>query len=253
MKRVLLVSTSEVFLSRNMQLLAGRGFEVRSAATGTDALRRQRENGFDLILSELELDDMDGCTLCQRVRQLDGSQQLPVILVCYDNGASIRKIERSGASAMLLKPLEPAQLLGVVGSFLDMNLSRSVRVAIIVTVVSITEHFEFVCISRDISNTGMLLETTQRLTLGSRIVCRFTLPDSIAIEASGEVVRCVSEPGEGSHYGVKFIALKPGFRLAIDEYVAVGNNGPPAGSPPDSEYAAVKGRRFTGLHQGADG
>lgn len=220
MKKVLLVSASKVFLTRNTNLLVGRGFLVFTATNGTTALDLHREHCFDLVLSELELEDMDGCTLCCDVRMAGNSRHLPVILICYDIGNSIKKVEQSGASAMLLKPVDPTQLLETVGSFLDMQVARSKRVALTVNVTSMTQHLEFICISRDISNTGILLETEHQLSLGSRIICKFRLTDTCQVEAAGEIIRCMSGADSKNYYGVKFHALPAHYCQAIDDYVA---------------------------------
>lgn len=220
MKKVLLVSASKVFLTRNTNLLVGRGFLVFTASNGATALSLHHEHQFDLVLSELELEDMDGGALCSTIRLAEDSRHLPVILICYDIGNSIRKVEQSGASAMLLKPVDPTQLLETVGSFLDMQLARSKRVALTVNVVSMLQHLEFICISRDISTTGILLETEHQLSLGCRIVCKFKLTDTCQVETAGEVIRCMSGSDDKNFYGVKFLALQPHYRQAIDDYVA---------------------------------
>jgi len=80
MKKILLISTSKIFLKRNTNLLTGRGLEIFTAANGEDALKLHEEQTFDLILSELELDGMDGSRLCSEIRMMKNSSQVSVIL-----------------------------------------------------------------------------------------------------------------------------------------------------------------------------
>lgn len=220
MKKILLVSTSKIFLKRNENLLQGRGLEIFTTADGEEAISLHEEHAFDLILSELELDGMDGSRLCSAIRTMKNSPQVSIILVCYDILNSIHRVEQSGANAMLLKPLDPNQLLETIGSFVDMQLGRSKRVVLNVKVISTQIDQEFLCFSHDISTTGILLETEHQLSLGNRIICKFTLDDGFNMEAGGEVIRYLSLPDSRNLYGVKFIALPLAFRQAIEAYVA---------------------------------
>jgi CheY-like chemotaxis protein len=219
MRKILLVSTSKVFLRRNSNLLFGRGLNVFTAYNGEEALKLHEEHIFDLILSELELDGIDGSRLCAEVHMLKNSQHVSIILICYDILNSIHRVEQSGANAMLLKPIDPIQLLETIGSFIDMQLGRSKRVVLNVKVISKQFDQEFLCFSHDVSNTGILLETEHQLSLGNRIICKFTLDDSFNIEAEGEVIRYMKLPEYRNLYGVKFLTLPLPCRNAIEDYV----------------------------------
>lgn len=220
MKKILLVSSSKVFLKRNANLLLGRGLQVSTASNGVEALKLHEEHTFDLVLSELELDGIDGSRLCSEIHMLKNPQSVSIILICYDILNSIHRVEKSGANAMLLKPLDPMLLLETIGSFVDMQLGRSKRVVLNVKVISKQFDQEFLCFSHDVSNSGILIETEHQLSLGNRIICKFTLDDSFNIEAEGEVIRYLSLPEARNLYGVKFLALPMACRKAIEDYVA---------------------------------
>ncbi len=220
MKQVLIASASKVFLKRNSNLLRGRGFQLFTTTNGADALKMHDEYGFDLILADLRLDDMSGCTLCTLVHKNETTHHTPIILICHNLSGSIERIEQSCASAMLLKPVDPIKLLETVGSFIDTHIGRSKRVVLKVKVTSKKSDLEFLCTSHDISNSGMLLETEYHLALGSRIVCHFTLPGSARIETEGEVIRFMTTVECENLYGIKFIGLSMAHRAAIDGYVA---------------------------------
>jgi CheY-like chemotaxis protein len=73
MKKVLLASASRVFLKRNANLLKGRGFQLITTLSGAEALKLHKENLFDLVLADLKLEDMCGCTLLSMVRDEETS------------------------------------------------------------------------------------------------------------------------------------------------------------------------------------
>ncbi|PKO30568.1 MAG: hypothetical protein CVU36_09200 [Betaproteobacteria bacterium HGW-Betaproteobacteria-9] len=219
MKKILLVSSSKGFLKRNTTLLAGRELSVFTVSSGEEALKLHEELVFDLILSELELEGMDGSRLCSEVHMAKNSQLVPVILICYDRLDSIQRVEQSGANALILKPIDPIQLLETIGSFIDMQIGKSKRVVLNVKVITKKSELEFFCFSHDISNTGILLESEYQLSLGDKIVCAFNLDDTVQIEAAGEVIRCMSMNDGKNLYGVKFSAIPLSYRKAIDSYI----------------------------------
>src|SRR5512137_286386 len=105
MKKVLLASASKVFLKHNSSLLSQRGFQLVTLTNGAEALKLHAEYTFDLILADLQLEDMSGCTLCSLIRREESLRHIPIVLICHNIEGSIRRIEQSGASAMLLKPI----------------------------------------------------------------------------------------------------------------------------------------------------
>jgi len=220
MKKVLLASASRAFLNRITNLLLKRGFQLFTATSGAEALKLHHEHFFDLILSDLELEDMGGNKFCSLTHSGESLRYVPVILTCHNIPASIEKVRRSGASAILIKPIDPLQLVETIGRFIDLQIGKSKRVVLKVTVISRKHEQEFTCFSHDLSNTGILLETDYQLELGNRIVCRFALPGSCQIEAEGEVIRSMCTLEGKALYGVKFIDLPLSCRRGIDDYVA---------------------------------
>jgi len=218
MKKVLLTSSSLSFLNRNTKLLAKRGFHLLTAKSGEEALMLNRENQLNLILSDVELEDMSGCTLCSLIRSNENVRHVPVIVSCHDTPWSVDMVMQSGASGFVLKPIDPIQLMEAIGGFVGLQLGRSKRVVLRVRVISSEQDLEFLCLSHDISNSGILFETAHQLLLSSRIICQFTLPGSCRIETEGKVVRKAGG-SENTLYGVKFIALRFSYRRAIDNYI----------------------------------
>lgn len=197
-----------------------KGFQLVTASSGSEALILHRKHCFDLILADLELDDMDGRRLCSEVRAGDPAHQVPIILICIDTPECLEKVRQSDATAMILRPINPTQLLMTIGSFIEMQLARSKRVAFLADVLTKTADTEFYSHSRDISATGILIETEHRLSVGENIVCDFQLFDAIHTRAAGEVARCVDTPRGSLLYGIKFVDLPMAKRSAIEKYVA---------------------------------
>jgi len=220
LKKILLASESNVFLQRNSSLLTRKQLHLFTAISGAESLMLHKEHDFDLILSDLKLEDMSGCALCAHVRSGDHLPQVPVILICKNIPESIQSVEHCGASEILLKPIEPSKLLWTIGYLIGSELGRSKRVKLTEEVSCKDENKDYICLSHDISNTGILLESEIRSTIGSQITMEFSLHGSCRIETAGKVIRYLNGPKGENRYGVKFIDLPISCHGAIDTYVA---------------------------------
>ena len=219
MKKVLLTSADRDFLDSNTILLKERNFEFFTATSGAKAFKLHEEHHFDLILADLELEDMSGSVFCFLLRKEENSIHVPVILICDELSGSMENIDKSGANAMLLKPIDQIQLLETIGRFTGLQLGRSKRVVLKVIVISKEFNLEFVCFSHDISYTGILIETEHEFNLGNRIICQFTLPNTYTIKTKENIARDIKAPESTHLYGVKFIDLSVSARRLIESYI----------------------------------
>lgn len=220
MKTLILVSSSNAFLERNVNLLKRTDFRIVTAATGAETLRLHDQDRAQLILSELNLADMGGDELCKRVRQATSQENTAFILTCLDSPEELSRAAGSGANAWITKPIQPLVLLNLIGQYLTFPMIRSIRVRLEVSVQTSREGATFSCISRNVSTTGILLETARELAVGDRIVCRFALPGLQQIEAEGDVVRSVRMLAGGHQYGVRFTGLFSESRRMIERYIS---------------------------------
>lgn len=96
--------------------LKGQGFHVKSAANGQEALQAISSMAFDGILLDIGLPDISGLIVLERIRS--NHPKLPVIMITATEAEDRAKsaMER-GANAYLLKPLDPRQLLYVIGEW----------------------------------------------------------------------------------------------------------------------------------------
>ena len=88
-------------------------YEVKTAASGQDALRSFKHENFDLVLTDLKMAGMDGLQLLNELAQLDSST--PVILMtAHGSIDTVKEALRGGAFDYLEKPLDRAKLLQTV-------------------------------------------------------------------------------------------------------------------------------------------
>lgn len=110
-------------------------------------------------------------------------------------------------------------MLKAVGDFASAKMLRDKRVPLRVKVKTIREGTGFYCISHDVSITGILIETEEKIEVSERLYCYFTLLDFGSVETEGEVVRYERTLDGGYKYGIQFCGLTREDRLKIDQYV----------------------------------
>ena len=81
-KRALLVDDSPFFRNLLPPLLSVAGWEVTTAETATEALKlRELGSEFDVIISDIEMPEMNGFQLTEEIRRDENLRHLPVIAV----------------------------------------------------------------------------------------------------------------------------------------------------------------------------
>lgn len=112
-KRVLLVDDDLDGLHAFAELLQLEGASVTAVASGAEALAAVRGNGsFDVILSDIDMPEMDGYALVEALRKAPGGAGMPVIaLTGLGRQSDIQRATESGFAAHLTKPVALADLL----------------------------------------------------------------------------------------------------------------------------------------------
>jgi len=108
--RILVVEDEAAIRQGLVDVLVYHGYEVDSADTGTDGLRKSLSGRFDLLLLDVMLPGIDGYEICNRVR--DGDRQIPIImLTARTSDDDIVHGLQLGADDYVAKPFSIRQLL----------------------------------------------------------------------------------------------------------------------------------------------
>jgi two-component system response regulator PilR (NtrC family) len=85
-------------------VLTDEGYEVASAADGSEALALIEVNDFDLVITDLRMPNLDGVALLERLRQLR-PQTLVLLMTAYASVETAVEALRQGAHDYMIKPL----------------------------------------------------------------------------------------------------------------------------------------------------
>ena len=109
MARILLIEDDKRLAEMVSNYLEEAGFSVTAAHTGSAGLTLHGREGFDALVLDLMLPDMDGLDVCRKVRS-EGST--PILMLTARGDAMDRVIGlEMGADDYLPKPFEPRELL----------------------------------------------------------------------------------------------------------------------------------------------
>ena len=116
-KDFLIVDDSEDTIAMLDQLLKISGANVTSATNGAEALRLASEREFDVVLSDISMPEMDGFEFLQRLRQIAGREQIPVIAITgFGRPDDVERVRAAGFFSHLTKPLNLDALLPMSGA-----------------------------------------------------------------------------------------------------------------------------------------
>jgi len=122
----LIVDDSEDTIAMLEELLKVAGANVMTATNGADALRLAAENEFDVILSDISMPEMDGYEFLQRLRKIDGRQEVPVIAITgFGRRNDIARARAAGFYSHLTKPLNLQVLTDVLRQIANERLSET--------------------------------------------------------------------------------------------------------------------------------
>ncbi|WP_289303211.1 response regulator [Methylophaga sp. UBA3996] len=123
MSELSLLVVDDSLTSRNhiMRIFSTMGIlHIDDAENGRKALDKINENHYDLIVTDLNMPEMDGHELVQYIRNDMGNDAIPImILTTENNEARLGQVEQAGVSAILNKPFEPHTIREMLFRLLD--------------------------------------------------------------------------------------------------------------------------------------
>lgn len=123
-KKILVVEDDEFLRDLYITLTEKEGYVVESANNGITAMEKMQGGGFDLVLLDIMLPQLDGVSILKKLQQKppQNPNKTIVLLTNIGEDATITEAMRYGASAYLLKSqLSPDEVVKRVKEFLGEN------------------------------------------------------------------------------------------------------------------------------------
>jgi len=111
-KTILIVDASEFVRSYHSHVLQQAHFQVITAVDGSDGLEKLYTNFCDLVLTDINMSNMDGYEFIRRVRADAKYRTLPIIIVSTESeGRDKSKGFEAGADLYIVKPCSPEAMV----------------------------------------------------------------------------------------------------------------------------------------------
>ena len=119
MARILTVDDSKVITDMVKAVLVAEGHSVETAMDGVEALAIARNQQFDLVLTDINMPNMNGISLVSKLRRVEGYEYIPIIMVTTENSDYKKtKAKTMGATGWLVKPFTPERLVNAVNKII---------------------------------------------------------------------------------------------------------------------------------------
>ncbi|WP_082108831.1 response regulator [Azospirillum sp. HJ39] len=114
-KKVMTVDDSRTMRDMVSFTLRGAGYEVVEAADGQQAMNAIATTKVDLVITDLNMPNMDGLTLIRRLRAIPAHRTLPILMLTTEADEKKKAEGRTaGATGWIVKPFNPDKLVSVV-------------------------------------------------------------------------------------------------------------------------------------------
>ncbi len=120
--KVLIVEDSLSVRNTLQELVEDAGFTVRTARDGIEAVSTLDSFAPDIVLTDLEMPNMNGVELTSHIRNRQGMEDLPVIMITSRSQKKHREMAmQAGVSTYLTKPYNDSELLEAMSSVLAVS------------------------------------------------------------------------------------------------------------------------------------
>jgi two-component system chemotaxis response regulator CheY len=117
-KTVLIVDDSASMRQLVSFALRDAGYDVIDAINGKDAMNKLNGTKIEMVITDLNMPEMDGIEFIKQVRNNPGYKFTPIVMLTTESQeAKKQEGKQAGASGWIVKPFTPEQLIDIVKKF----------------------------------------------------------------------------------------------------------------------------------------
>jgi two-component system chemotaxis response regulator CheY len=115
MSSILIVDDSASIRQTVKIALNGQGHAVSEACDGSDGLGKAKSGKYELVITDLNMPNMDGLSMIRQMRTLPAYQGVPILFLTTESDAGIKgQAKAAGATGWVTKPFDSEQLCRIV-------------------------------------------------------------------------------------------------------------------------------------------
>ncbi len=118
-KKILIIDDQDNFCETLGSILSARGYQVKKALNGREALKKLAGFLPDLIILDMVMPEMNGLEVCIKIKKESSLKNIPVLMMSgFDSEDRKANSFIAGADDYITKPFSPEQLLGRISELL---------------------------------------------------------------------------------------------------------------------------------------
>jgi CheY-like chemotaxis protein len=222
MKKVIIAEDLITIVEKDKSFFNRTDIRAIPAATNEEILVLHRAERADLIITNLDLLEMNAENLCALIRNDDDLRSVSIIIVCPETAANLQRCVHCKANAFISTPVNNAVLLQEAYLLLHVTPRRSCRIDLKLKMEGNSKEKPFTGLTENISASGMLFRSDALFFEGDSIRCSFSLPGLMRISANADIVRVLKNENKSfaKHlYGVIFSDISENDISAINAFV----------------------------------
>jgi DNA-binding response OmpR family regulator len=118
-KKILICEDNPMALRTLSVILEREGFEADIAEDGNRGIELLKKNDYDLLVVDIHLPYHSGLELVKYVRSDQGKETPAIVLTAFSDPQMQRQAGELGISAYVIKPFNPAELIGKIKSIFE--------------------------------------------------------------------------------------------------------------------------------------
>lgn len=113
MGQAILVVDDSISIRQSVRfILEQGGYTVYEAADGLEGLKRLGEQKVQLVITDVNMPNMDGLAMVRKIRETEGIKFLPILVLTTESqGSIVDEGKKAGATGWIVKPFNNEKLL----------------------------------------------------------------------------------------------------------------------------------------------
>ncbi|MGB1700766.1 MAG: response regulator [Nannocystaceae bacterium] len=129
MAKILVVDDAPTVRTMVGKALREDGHDITEAANGVEGLQHAEKYEFDLVVTDVNMPEMNGIELCRALRKRFTYQKVPILMLTTEGRSRlIAEGKEAGASGWIVKPFEPRKLCMAVEMLIKKSRGREAMI-----------------------------------------------------------------------------------------------------------------------------
>lgn len=113
--KVLAIDDSKTIRELLRSVMEEAGFDYTSAVDGVDGVERYAQVRPDIVITDINMPNMDGYGVIDAIRKGDIDNQVPILVLTTESGDKLKQRAReAGATGWIVKPFDDVSLVSVI-------------------------------------------------------------------------------------------------------------------------------------------